>query len=391
MAPPTERWRDRFLLDADLAFLNHGSFGACPREVLERSIELRREVERDPVDFLAGRLEGLLDGVRHALGPFVGASPDDLALVPNATTAINAVARSLSLGPGDEVVAGDHEYGAAARTLDFVCRRAGARLVRARVPVPLRDREQVVESYRRALGPRTRLLLASHVTSPTALVLPIARLVELGRGHGVPVLVDGAHGPGQIPLDLDALGADWYAGNGHKWLLAPKGAGFLHVCRDRQAVLEPLVVSWGWPPEEAPGDPSRGRLARLFDWPGTTDPTALLSVPVALAFLEEAGLARIREHARALLESVSSLTGLAPVGPADGPEWQGCMVSLVLPLDAPEDLGARLRERHRVVVACPEFFRPRVIRVSAHLYNSEEDLLRLARALREELGPAGRA
>ena len=239
------RWRDLWMLDPTITYLNHGSFGACPRTILEKQSELRARLEWEPVDFMTRQLPGLIDDARHRVAAFLDADPDGLAFVPNATTGVNAVLRSLSFDADDEIVVLNHGYNAARNAAQFVADRAGARVVEARIPFPLPAdavvaNESVIHAVLSALSPRTRLAILDHVTSPTAIVLPVERLIPEIQGRGVDVLVDGAHAPGMRPLALRALGAAYYTGNGHKWLCGPKGAAFLYVREDRRAGLHPV-------------------------------------------------------------------------------------------------------------------------------------------------------
>ncbi len=259
-------------LDPAVAYLNHGSFGACPTAILEKQSELRARMEREPVDFLVRDAPRLLAEARGALGTFVGADPSDLAFVPNATAGINAVVRSLSFSPGDEILTTNHAYGACRKTLDYVASRTGARVVAADVPFPLGGEEDVVGPVLAAVTARTRLAVLDHVTSPTALVFPIERLVAELSARGVDTLVDGAHALGMVPLDLTRLGAAAYTANAHKWLCAPKSVAFLHVRRDRQRDIHPVSISHGYAGGEA-------RFRDEFDWTGTIDPTAALTYP----------------------------------------------------------------------------------------------------------------
>lgn len=382
-------------LDPAVSFLNHGSFGACPRRVLEVQQRLRDRMERQPVRFLSRELEGELDAARTALGAFVGADPDDLAFVPNATTGVNTVLRSIDLRPGDELLATDHAYGACRNALDAVARAAGARVVVARVPFPLDTAGQVEEAVLGALTPRTRLAMLDHVTSPTALVLPIASLVRALEARGVDTLVDGAHAPGMLPLDLRALGAAYYTGNGHKWLCAPKGSGFLHVRRDRQAAVHPLVTSHGATSTRA----DRGRFRLEFDWTGTADPTAWLALPAAIETMGAllpggwpALMERNRTLAVAARQALCATLGVAPPCPE---AMLGSLASVPLPDEgpgapraAPESLQRALLGRYAIevpVIAWPAPPR-RLVRVSAQAYNRPEEYARLAGALHDLLG-----
>ncbi|MEJ2737902.1 MAG: aminotransferase class V-fold PLP-dependent enzyme, partial [Anaerolineae bacterium] len=307
--------RDQFLLRPGVVFLNHGSFGACPRPVFEAYRAWQLALQRQPVEFLARRFQELMHGARAALGAYLGAAPDDLVYVPNATTALNVVARSLPLQAGDEVLSTDHEYGAIDRTWRFVCARRGARYVNHPLPLPLESTPQVVDTIWSGVTGRTKVLSLSHVTSPTALILPVEELVCRARQAGILTVVDGAHAPGQIPLDLSAIGADFYAGNLHKWVCAPPGSGFLHARREMQHLLQPLVVSWGWQSDT----PGPSRFVDEQEWQGTRDIAAYLSVPAAIRFQAEHDWPAVRDRCHALVQyarrAIAAVTGLPPICP----------------------------------------------------------------------------
>lgn len=377
--------RERFLLRKDVVFLNHGSFGACPKPVFETYQRWQRELEREPVEFLDRRIEALMAEARTGLGAFVSADPSDLVFVPNATTAMNVVARSLSLSPGDEVLSTDHEYGAVDRMWRLVCAERGARYVRAPVEVPVGSGEDVAETVWARRTPRTRVLSLSHITSPTALPFPVAELVRRAREEGILTVVDGAHAPGQIPLDLEALGADFYAGNCHKWMLAPKGAGFLHARRERQHLLKPLVISWGGEGGKGPG-PSP--FLDEHQWQGTRDIAAFLAVPAAIRFMEEHDWnvvrARCREFLDGFSERVERELGLQPL--SSGPQpWPLQMRAFALPRCDGRALQQRLFDRWRIEVPVISWNGHSLLRVSVQGYTTDEDLDALVRALKERV------
>ncbi|MGH3073222.1 MAG: aminotransferase class V-fold PLP-dependent enzyme [Gaiellaceae bacterium] len=339
-----------FLLDPEITFLNHGSYGACPAPVFARWQELQRELERNPVEFLGRRFHGLMEEARTALAGFVGARADDLVFVPNATAALNAVIRSLALEPGDEVLTTRHEYGAVVRTWEF----AGAKLVFAEP-----------DELAGAIGPRTRAVSVSHITSPTALVLPVEEVCAAAREAGVLSIVDGAHVPGQLPLDVERVGADIYTGNCHKWLSAPKGAGFLWARPQHQGWIEPLVVSWGYGPDHS--------FADRHGWQGTRDPTAALAVPAAIDAHRTFDLERCRRLAASFHER------LPPVGARPAPQMWATEVAT----DSADDLQRRLFEEHRIEVVVREWEGRSLLRVSIAPYNEAADVERLLDALGE--------
>ncbi|HET8839840.1 MAG TPA: aminotransferase class V-fold PLP-dependent enzyme, partial [Ktedonobacteraceae bacterium] len=236
----------QFQIRSDLTFLNHGSFGACPRPVFEAYQQWQLRLEEDPVEFLGRRRNDLLREAREQLAMYVGTQADQLVFVENATFGVNIVARSLQLEPGDEVLATDHEYGASDRTWRFLCGQRQVRYINQPIPLPLTSDEEMLEYLWRGVTTRTRVIFVSHITSPTALIFPLEKICQRARAAGILTVVDGAHAPGHIPLHLDELGVDFYIGNCHKWLCAPKGAGFLYARPEHQALLQPLIVSWGW-------------------------------------------------------------------------------------------------------------------------------------------------
>lgn len=386
--------RAHWNLDPAVTFLNHGSFGACPKPVLARQAEARAWMEAEPVRFFSRELEPLFAEALEKLGAFVGARGKDLAAVPNATAGVNTVLRSLSLSPGDELLVTDHGYNACRNAVDFVAQRAGARVVVVNLPFPIRSPDDVVERVVEKVSPRTRLALVDHLTSPTGLLLPIERIVRALAERGVDTLVDGAHGPGQVPLNLRELGAAYYTGNCHKWLCAPKGAAFLYVREDRQKDIHPLVISHGANAVR----PGYSRFRLEFDWQGTFDPSAFLAVPEAIRFGESllpGGWDALRKANRelALFARDALIRALEIDRPAPD-EMIAAMAAVPLPGEAkPEDgpfdpLQELLWNEHRIEVPVWSWPSPRLrlLRVSAQAYNRREELEHLARLLPGLLG-----
>jgi isopenicillin-N epimerase len=367
--------RELFLLDPEIVFLNHGSFGACPRPVFAEYQRFQLELEREPVEFLGlkRRFPELIGAARERLAAYVGASASDLVLVPNATTAVNAVARSLDLQPGDEIVATTHEYGGNDLLWRYTCEHRGARYVEVDTTPA-----SAVDDLLGAITPRTRALFFSHIASPTALRFPAEELCARAREAGVLSIVDGAHAPGQIGLDLASLGADFYSGNCHKWLCSPKGAGFLHVRAEAQPLLEPRTVSWDWAAEE---------WATRHRWAGTRDPSAHLAVPAAIDFQAEHGWDAVRARCHGLAaraaRELADRFGMEPCAASDDEFVQ--MVSLTLPPVDAEELGRRLFHERRIEVIAQDWRNQPTLRISFQGYNDENDLDLLVEALSDLL------
>ncbi len=375
--------RELFLLDPSITFLNHGSFGACPRPVFDEYQRWQRELERQPVEFLGRRFTDLMLAARSALGDFVGADADDLVYVTNATVGLNIVARSLELRPGDEVLSTDHEYGALDRMWRFLCRKRGATYIRQPVPVPIASPADVVEAVWSGVTDRTRVLFISHITSPTAITFPIKPLIDRARERGTRcvTIVDGAHAPGQIDLDLRELGADFYSGNLHKWLMSPKGSAFLYARQEMQQLVEPLVVSWGWEAEK----PGPSKFVDEQEWTGTRDIAAFLSVPAAIQFQHDYDWAQVRSNCHELVryarQQMSAWTGLLPLTP-DDEEWFAQMSALPLPPCDLDVLKRRLYDTYRIEIPLVRWNERSFARISIQGYNAQAEVEELLAALR---------
>ena len=377
-------------LDPEVVFLNHGSYGACPRVVLEEQARLRARIESEPVRFFVEDLEGELDRVKVRLGEFIGAQPEDLAFVPNATGSVNTVLRSLDLGPTDELLVTDHEYNACRNALDFVAARSGAAVVVAHVPFPLQDPGEVVDAILSKVTDRTRLALIDHITSATGMVMPIEALVRSLNERGIDTLVDGAHGPGQLDLDLDSLGAAYYSGNCHKWLCTPKGSAILHVRRDHPDRIRPLPLSHGANSVRR----DRSRFLIEMDWTGTQDPTPFLCIPAAIdamGGLFPGGWEELRRANRALAIAGRDvlLAALGEKAPCPD-EMIPHLATVILPEDTSSHEGSyedplqeALIAEYSIQVPVMRWapLRSRFLRISAQAYNSLKQYEHLAGAL----------
>jgi isopenicillin-N epimerase len=377
-------------LDPEVIYLNHGAFGSCPRPVQQIADALRGRFERAPMQFVMREAESLIDSARAAAAALMGADGEDLVFVQNATSAVCTVLASLPMRPGDELLVTDHAYNACRNALNLHAQRTGMSLVVARVPFRCAGPDEVLAAVMGAVTARTRLALLDHVSSPTALVFPIGELVRALTAHGVDTLIDGAHAPGMLPVDLRALGATYYAANLHKWCGVPKTAAVLYVQRDRQANLHPLVIGHG---ANSPRT-DRSRFLLEFDWTGTHDPSAVMSLPAALQYMSgllPGGLPALRDRnhdlvvrARALLMDALDIEAPCP------PEMLGAMATLPLPatlsMSAPV-LYEALWRKHRIeapVFAWPTPGRP-MLRVCAQIYNDLQQYEKLASAVRSEL------
>ncbi len=382
VASPTElaALSELFMVRRDITFLNHGSYGACPRPVFETYQAWQRELESQPVEFLSRRIRDVLEESRGVLGDYLGTAADNVVYTPNVTWAINAVAHSLEFQPGDEVLGTNLEYGAIDRTWRYYCDRQGARYINQPITLPVTTAETFIEELWAGVTERTRVIAISHITSGTALIFPIAEVCRRARAAGIMTVIDGAHAPGQIDLDLDSLGADFYGGNCHKWLCAPKGSGFLFARPERQELLEPLIISWGYKADV----PSHSLFIDHFERAGTQDPAAYLTVPAAIAFQREHDWPRVRAAchllARDARERIAALSGLPQLAP-DSAEWWGQLCTCpVPPVDAAR-LKERLWDEYKVEIPVSSRGGETFVRVSIQAYNRPEDVDRLLEAL----------
>ena len=366
--------RDEFLLEDSLIFLNHGSFGACPKPVFEVYQYWQRQLEYQPVRFLGRQATDLLAEARSELANYLNAPQDDLVYTPNPTTAINMIVRSLGLKPGDEILTSDHEYGAMDRTWRFICKKTGAKYVQRPISLPVSTQAELVEYFLAGITPQTKVIFLSHITSPTALIFPVEEICKRAREKNIITIIDGAHAPGQISLDLEAINPDIYTGACHKWLCAPKGSAFLYAHPDIQPRLKPLVVSWGYESE----NPGPSQFIDYHEWQGTRDLAAFLAVPRAIQFQVDNQWDSVRQRCHELAlkaqSQIDALTGLPAISPPSS-QWFQQMVSVRLPPEIdPESLKNHLYDKYQIEVLALLWHDQPFMRISFQAYNPETDL-----------------
>ncbi|MCK9315392.1 MAG: aminotransferase class V-fold PLP-dependent enzyme [Verrucomicrobia bacterium] len=390
-------YKELWALDPEITFLNHGSFGACPTAILERQNEMRRELEANPMDFLHRTLEPHLDAARQRLADFIGCKFENLAFVPNATSGVNAVLQSISFNQADEVIVTNHEYNACRNALNFVAQQRGFKVVEVQIPYPIERIEEAVNPILAAITPRTRLLLLDHITSATGFIMPVEPIIKEFNNRGIDTLIDGAHAPGMVKLQLDKLGATYYTGNCHKWICSPKGSALLYVRPDKIESIRPPVISHGYNTFRS----DRSKFLIQFGWTGTLCPTPWLCIPETIDYLGQAvpgnWPAIMERNHRLALQGRDIVCRALNVPPPCPDEFHGSMVTIPIPPDPKERppvlprfealLQNELWVQHKI--EAPIFFWPdlknRHLRISAQLYNSIEDYQVLATALLEEL------
>ena len=375
--------KEHFLLDPEVIFLNHGSFGATPIPVLEVYQEWQCRLERHPVKVLDRDLKSHFKHAREVLGRYLNIDPDNLVYIPNVTYGVNAVGRSLKLGPDDEILATDHEYGACDKTWDYICQRSGSTYIRQPVPLPVNSQEEIIEQIWAGVTSRTKLIFLSHITSPTALTLPVKDICERAREYGILTMIDGAHAPGQIPVEIYDINADFYAGNCHKWLMAPKGSAFLHAHPQVQNMIEPLIVSWGWQADNY--FTTGSTYLDYMQWLGTTDPSAYLSVPAAIEYQLKHDWPRVQHNCHELatqaIQRINLLTGLPSIYPEGEPFYHQMAAAFLPHISDIRSFKAHLYDEFHIEIPCLDWDNNQLIRISVQGYDALEDIDALLNAL----------
>jgi len=374
--------KSHFLLDPEITFLNFGSFGACPKPIFDTYQQFQLELEREPVQFIVKKGPEYLRQSREALGKYVGCAADDLVYVPNPTYAVNIVAKNLKLGEGDEILTTDLEYGAMDRTWNYYCRQSGAKYVRQPISLPLVSKEQFLDDFWKGYSAKTKAIFISHITSTTGLIFPVKELCAEAKKRGLLTIVDGAHVPGHILLNLAELEADIYTGACHKWMMTPKGSSFLYVKPEFQSWMDPLVISWGY--ESAM--PSHSQFLDYHEFNGTRDFSAYLTIPAAIDFLTENNWWEVAAECRKLGQEnylrFCELAGSQSLAPVTD-EFFGQMCSIPITTNDPLKLKQELFEKHRIEIPVMPHGNQTYLRYSIQAFNSQEDLDRLYQAMKQ--------
>ena len=377
-----QHFSEHFLLNPDITFLNFGSFGACPKPVFDEYQRFQLEMERDPVQFITVKGHAYIRESREALAGYIHCDANDLVYTPNPTFAINIIAKNLSLEPGDEVLSTDLEYGAMDRTWNYFCEKNGARFVRQAITLPLQSKERFLEDFWKGWSPKTKAVFISQITSTTGLIFPVAEICAEAKKRGLLTIVDGAHVPGHIPLDLSQLQADFYTGACHKWMLTPKGSSFLYAKKELQPVLEPLVISWGYESDF----PSDSQFLDYHQFNGTRDFSAYLTIPKAIAFMEEHHWWKVAAECRQLVQTnvqrFCDLLETQPLAPVTD-EFFGQMASIPVKTDNPAALKAKLFNDYKIEIPVMPHGNAVYLRYSVNAFNSQEDLDKLYAAVKD--------
>ena len=371
--------KELYHLDPSITFLNHGSFGACPKPVFEVYQNWQRKLEQQPVEFMAIKVYDYLEEARHALGDYVGCHGDDLIFVTNPTTAVNTVIRSLDLGLDDEVLMTDMEYGSLVRTWEHYAQDKGFSIVQQFTPVPLTTHEDYIEHFWKAVTERTKIIYLSEITSSTGLILPVDAICKKAKEAGIMTIVDGAHVPAHIPLNIAEMDPDVYVGACHKWLSAPKGSSFLYVKKSLQETIEPLIISWGSEVDRSPSP-----FIYESQYQGTWDPSAFLTVPAAIQFQQEHDWNSVRERSRALnretRDRIYEIIDTEPICP-NTEEWLGQMASIITNIENGLDFKRRLMDEYKIEIPVFPWGDKILFRTSFNAYNDENDADRLIEVL----------
>ena len=374
--------KNQFLLSEEYTHLNHGSFGACPKPIFEDYQYWQLQLERDPVDFFVNRGNVQLQKAKEALGQYINCSPDDLVLTTNPTYAINIVAKSLQLNRRDEILATNHEYGALDRTWNYYCNKAGAKYVQQEIPIPIQSKEHFLENFWKGYNENTKAIFISQITSQSATIFPVKEICERAKELGLLTIVDGAHVPAHIPLDLQDLKADIYTGACHKWMLTPKGCSFLYATKAVQNDFDPVIISWGYEADV----PGKSKFLDYHQLQGTRDYSSFLTIPKAIQFLKDNNWEEVTKQARQLIldnyQDLCDIVGTSPVCPVNS-EFLGQLCAVPIPTKDPDALKSALFNTYKIEIPVYTLLGQVYMRLSAQAYVSQSDVDYLKKCLIE--------
>lgn len=374
--------KSHFLLRDDITFLNFGSFGACPKPVFERYQQFQLELEQEPVHFVTSKGLMYLEQSRAALGNYVNCHKNDVVYVTNPSYAVNAVAKSFNLNEGDEVLSTDLEYGACEKTWNYYCKKAGAKFIRQRIPLPVESKEHFIDTFFKGLTAKTKFIFLSHITSTTALRFPVEEICAIAKEKGIPTFVDGAHAPGHIPLNLQTLNADFYTGACHKWMMTPKGSSFLYVRKELQPMVDPLIISWGYDAMF----PSDSQFLDYHQMNGSRDFSAFLCIPAAIDFMKKNNWEKVAADCRKLVQqnapAFCKLLDTSPLAPANE-DFNLQIFSAEIKTTIPEKLHDHFFEQYKIQIPVMRHGDKVYLRYSINAFNNQEDLNKLFYAIED--------
>jgi len=374
--------KKQFFLDPKIIFLNHGSFGACAKPIYENLLYWQNLLEKEPVKFFEETIFEALVKSRKSLGSYINCDPNDLVYFPNPTTAVNTVARSLNLKPGDEILSTDHIYGALDRSWIYICKKKGVVFKKAKIPFPINSKEEFLDIFFSYVSDKTRVIFISHITSMTALKFPVEEIIKYSKDKNIITIIDGAHAPGHIPLDLIKLDADIYTGACHKWMCTPKGISFLYVKKELQECIHPIVISWGWESD----NPGISNFLDWHEWQGTRDMSAFLTVPAAIDFLEKYNWEKISQTCRKIvIETRNSFLEYLDIKKPCPNSWLGQMASIPIPVENFETFKHILLKKYKIQVPIFKWQNQTILRYSIQGYNSSSDAEKLIYAVKDYL------
>ena len=374
-----KKFKPMFMLDSSITYFNHGSFGACPKPIFNSLINYQKILEFEPVKHLAYDVYNYLENSREALGEYINCNKNDVVFSPNPSTALNTVIRSLDLKENDEILTTDHEYGALDKTWKFICKKTGAKYIQQTIPLPLNSKEDFINHFLKGLTNKTKIIFISHITSPTALIFPVKEICQIARDRNILSIVDGAHAPAQIELNIKTINPDIYVGACHKWMCSPKGVSFLYVKKEHQAMIDPLIISWGYEPDEV----NKNQFLDYHQWQGTKDMSAFLTIPDTIKFLNKYNWKEVTKECHEMnLWARDQINNLIDNEALASDDFLGQMSSFYYNINEdPFDFNIKFYLKYKIQIPFMAWKDKTLMRISIQAYNSKKDVIKLLEAL----------